>query len=348
MKKLLIYLTNIIPFGVVIGLLYLIFPQNLFSQDIHFSNWNMSPLNLNPANTGMFEGDGRLIFNFRNQWKRVPVPYNTFSFGADFNLKKTLVKNTKEAVGLIFNHDASGDGKYTITDFKVPFNHKFSFKKDPSLTIALGVLAGLTNLKIDPTKLSYDKQWDGDAYNQGIANGEDFPRQSKVFADISLGTVVQKTITSKIIATVGYGISHINKPNISFYNTSGVVLRPRHNESLQLKYSFNSISAIMFEYYGNQQQKFRENLVGVSYYHSIDPKTNTVFNVGILSRIKDALITTVGLQYNSMRLQASYDYNYSQFKRATNGRGGFEISFIYIWAKPKVFVPKSSVCPIYM
>ena len=39
----------------------------VIGQDIHFSNWQMSPLNLNPANTGMFEGDGRIIFNYRNQ-----------------------------------------------------------------------------------------------------------------------------------------------------------------------------------------------------------------------------------------------------------------------------------------
>ena len=58
----------------------------LFSQDIHFSNWQMSPLNLNPAQTGLFEGDGRLIFNYRTQWRSVQVPYNTFSFGGDFNL----------------------------------------------------------------------------------------------------------------------------------------------------------------------------------------------------------------------------------------------------------------------
>ena len=225
---------------------------------------------------------------------------------------------------------------------------KFSFKKDTTLTLGFGFLAGLTNIKIDPNKLSYDKQWDGDAYNQGLASGENFVRQSKVFADISLGAIVQKTIGSKIKATVGYGISHINKPNVSFYNTPGVVLRTKHNESLQLKYSFNNISALMFEYYGNQQQKFRENLVGISYYHTIDPKTNTILNAGVLMRLKDALITTVGLEYSNMRMQLSYDYTYSKFKPATNGRGGFEISLIYIWAKPKIFVPKTQVCPIYM
>lgn len=320
----------------------------LIGQDIHFSNWQMSPLNLNPANAGMFEGDGRLIFNYRNQWKQVPVTYNTFSFAADINLNKSLIKGTDEAAGFIFNTDISGDASYTITDVKIPINHKFSFKKDSTLSLALGLLAGLSNININSSRLSYDKQWDGDAYNQGLANGENFAKQSKIFGDISLGTVIQKKINQKIKVTIGYAANHLNKPNISFNNTPGAVLRIKHTESLQLKYSFNQVSAIMFEYFGNQQQKFRENLFGLSYYHTIEPKTNTVFNIGILTRLKDAFITSVGLEHNNMRLQASYDYNYSQFKRATNGRGGFEISFIYIWAKPRVFVPKTRICPIYM
>lgn len=337
-----------IGFPVLLTAFLVLHSAYLFSQDIHFSNWQMSPLNTNPANAGLFDGEGRLIFNYRNQWKAVPVPYSTFSFGADFNLQKSFIRGTHEALGLIFNHDAAGDGKYQINEFKVPINHRFSFKRDSGLTVGLGLLAGITNISISPNRLSYDRQWDGDAYNGGLANGENFERQSKVFMDFGLGTVIQKKFNQNIKVTAGYAINHINKPNLSFNNTADAVLRPKHNESLQLKYSFNNISSIMLEYYGNQQQKFRENLAGLSYYYTIDPKNNTVFNVGILTRVGDALITTVGLEHKSMRLQASYDYNYSQFKRATNGRGGFEISFIYIYARPKVFVPKTRACPVYM
>lgn len=320
----------------------------LFSQDIHFSNWNMSPLNVNSANAGMFDGDGRLIFNYRNQWKTVKVPYNTLSFGGDFNLKKSLVKGTEEAVGIILNHDGAGDGNYKITDVKIPISHKLSFIKDTTLTIAIGIMPGITSIGINSNNLSYDKQWDGDAYNEGLANGENFARQNKIFADVSLGTVIQKQINQKIKVNVGYSLNHLNKPNISFYNTPGVVLRPRHMEQVQVQFSFNNISSIMLEYYGQQQQAFKENLVGLSYYYTIDPKSNTILNVGVLSRLGDAFITTLGLQYNNMRLQASYDYNYSQFKKATNGRGAFEISLIYIYARPKLFVPKTRVCPVYM
>ncbi|MES2512702.1 MAG: PorP/SprF family type IX secretion system membrane protein [Bacteroidota bacterium] len=322
--------------------------KNIQAQDIHFSNWQMSPLNLNPANAGMYDGEGRLIFNYRNQWKQVPVPYNTFSFGADLKLNKPIIKGTDEAIGFILNTDIAGDGSYTITDIRIPLSQQFSFKKDTTLKLSFGLVAGITNLNITSSRLSYDKQWDGDAYNQALSNGENMPKQSKMYGDVSLGTVLQKKFTPKIKATVGYAIHHLNRPNISFNNTPGALLRIKHNESLQLKYSFNQVSAFMFEYYGAQQQKFREHVLGLSYYHTISPRKNTVFNVGVLTRLKDALITTVGLEHQNMRLQLSYDYNYSQFKRATNGRGGFELSFIYIWATPKTFVPKTRVCPIYM
>jgi type IX secretion system PorP/SprF family membrane protein len=321
---------------------------SLLGQDIHFSNWQMSPLNLNPANAGMYDGEGRLIFNYRNQWKQVPVPYNTFSFAADLKLNKPIIKGTDEAIGFILNTDIAGDGSYTITDIRIPLSQKFTFKKDTTLTLSFGLVAGITNLNITSSRLSYDKQWDGDAYNQALSNGENMPKQSKMYGDVSLGTVLQKKFTQKLKATVGYAVNHLNRPNISFNNTPGARLRIKHNESLQLKYNFNQVSAFMFEYYGAQQQKFRENVLGLSYYHTISPRTNTVFNAGILTRVKDALITTVGLEHQNMRLQLSYDYNYSQFKRATNGRGGFELSFIYIWATPKTFVPKTRVCPIYM
>ena len=53
------------------------------AQDIHFSLWDMSPLNLNPAMTGQFDGDYRFNGNHRNQWSSVTVPFTTYSLSGD-------------------------------------------------------------------------------------------------------------------------------------------------------------------------------------------------------------------------------------------------------------------------
>lgn len=320
----------------------------LSAQDIHFSNWQLSPLNQNPSNTGVFEGDMRLIFNYRNQWQQVKVPYNSVSFGMDMNLQKPLIKKTKEAIGIIFNNDVAGDGHYSTTDVKIPLNHKINFKQDSSFCLNIAVMAGLSNIAINPNKLSYDAQWDGDSYNSSLSNGEFFLKQSKLIADVSGGISLTKNFGKKINTTIGYALYHANQPNISFNNTNGVTLKMRHAESFTFNYSFNQISSLLFEYYGNQQQAFKENMIGLSYYYTIEPKTHTRINAGLLSRLGDAIITTVGIEHQNIRIQATYDYNYSPFKRATNTRGGFEISLIYIHQKQKVFIPKTKVCPVFM
>ncbi len=336
------------PYRVLLIVANMFSSMYLISQDIHFSNWNMSPLNANPANTGNFDGDGRLIFNYRKQWKSVPVPYSTFSFGSDFNLKNALIKKTNQAAGIIFNHDAAGDGRYKINEVKIPLNTKINIGSDSSLQLNFAVMPGFTNVNIDANRLSYDRQWDGDAYNANLVNGENFNSQSKTFADIGLGTVVTKKITDKLKVALGYSINHINKPNISFYNSAKVNLKPKHTELLQATYSLSNKAMVLVEYYGGQQQKFREHVLGVSYHYMLNPKNKTIINAGALLRVHDAAITTIGLSYDNIKMQASYDYNFSQFKRATNGRGGFELSLIYIYAKPIIFVPKTRVCPVYM
>ena len=53
----------------------------LNAQDIHFSQFYMSPLNLNPALTGVMNCNTRFVGNYRNQWASVlkSNAYNTYS-----------------------------------------------------------------------------------------------------------------------------------------------------------------------------------------------------------------------------------------------------------------------------
>ncbi len=70
--------------GVLAGVLGLVF-VNLNSQDIHFSQFYMSPLNLNPAMTGVMNGNIRLTGNYRNQWASVlrDKSFRTYSVSYD-------------------------------------------------------------------------------------------------------------------------------------------------------------------------------------------------------------------------------------------------------------------------
>ena len=63
-------------------------------QDIHFSQFGMSNLTLNPATTGVMTCNARFSLVYRNQWASVAGRYafNTFGFGgeAKFNAGKMI------------------------------------------------------------------------------------------------------------------------------------------------------------------------------------------------------------------------------------------------------------------
>ncbi len=57
-------------------------------QDLHFAQSNQTPLFINPAAAGVFDGWERVIINHRNQWLGANTSFMTTAIGADINLGK--------------------------------------------------------------------------------------------------------------------------------------------------------------------------------------------------------------------------------------------------------------------
>ncbi|MCK6693073.1 MAG: type IX secretion system membrane protein PorP/SprF, partial [Thermoanaerobaculia bacterium] len=94
---------------------------SLSGQDIHFSQVGNSPLNLSPGLNGVFGGDMRFIANYRNQWRSVRVPYNTFSGTIENKFYYNREKYDRYFTGsLLFNYDRQGSLKLTSLQIGIP------------------------------------------------------------------------------------------------------------------------------------------------------------------------------------------------------------------------------------
>src|SRR5271157_4268089 len=93
---------------VVLILIFLNIDGKLKSQDIHFSQFMMTPLLMNPAQAGS-DNNLRAILNYKNQWNSVASPYKTYNFSFDMSLKKKKRGTTFSTVGLNVYDDNSGD-----------------------------------------------------------------------------------------------------------------------------------------------------------------------------------------------------------------------------------------------
>ena len=98
MKKLIVIIAVLLQLGML--------NKSIAQVDPHFSQYYAYPLWLNPALTGVFNGDTRVNLNFKNQWASVGNGYNTGGLSADFR--------PTEKVGLGFNviNQAAGTAGY--------------------------------------------------------------------------------------------------------------------------------------------------------------------------------------------------------------------------------------------
>src|SRR4051812_3573576 len=126
-----------------------------YAQDIHYSQFNASPQNLNPAQTGLFNGDWRFVGNFRSQWSVIPVPYRTFSIASDTRLKTSL-KNDAVAAGIVVNTDKSGDSKFTTSQVYLSGSYIKKLDKDSTHFISVAVQPGITSKSFNVNALTFD------------------------------------------------------------------------------------------------------------------------------------------------------------------------------------------------
>jgi len=318
------------------------------AQDIHLSQFWANPLYLNPAQAGMFDGDYRVAGAFRNQWRTVPVNYTTFSVCGDTRYNNVFSQYGTVGAGVIFNNDNSGDSRYTINQFYVPLSYIQKFKGDTNLSVSIGISPGVSNISFNTRKLTYDNQFNGDAYDPTLPSGENYPTQSKTYFDIGTGLAAQYKLKNMGYISAGTSLSHLTRPNVSFFKSEGVDLYMKSNAYINVKYPIKDILYLHADVMYEHQGPFHETILAGRVAYILDKKDNISVNAGISARLQDAFILLLGMDYKRLRCGVAYDINTSNFTPATNKRGAIEVALLYIFNKPPVFKPKKRSCPVYM
>lgn len=321
----------------------------VFAQDIHFSQFNASPHNLNPAQTGVFDGDWRFVGNYRRQWAIIPVPYRTYSIATDTRLK-TKLQNDVPAAGLIINTDKSGDSRFTTTQIFISGAYIKKLNADSTHFLSIAIQPGITSKSFNLADLTFDSQYDGDKYNPALSSQENFNRLRITYFDIGGGLVYLYRKNQRKQVNIGVSAFHLNKPKQSFFDNKDIKLDVKTTITglgeFPVTAKIDVLPTFMFE----KQGKFHETLLGAfgKYYLKPVNGMTTAVSLGAFCRLKDAFILVANMDYRSFNVGISYDINTSKLIEATSHRGGIEISVIYIIKKIPPFIAKKRVCPIYM
>lgn len=322
----------------------------LRGQDIHFSQYNGSLLNLNPAFTGFFDGDYRINAIYRSQWQSVPVPYRTFGFGADIRYKPTKFKSDCMGIGVQFNNDQAGDAFYSTNQLYLSGSYIHKFKKDSSLLVSVGFGAGYSGSNFNYNKMTFDNQFDGYDYNSGSPTGENFTRYRSGFTDFNVGGAFQYSFSQFTRLTYAISFNHLTNPSITYQGNTLSKLDSKLGNYLafEVPVTDNKKFILLTEFLYSHQGKYNEIVPGANIKYMLNRETNNGVSLGLYLRTRDAVIARLGYTFKTTTAGMSYDLNTSKFLAATNRRGAFEIFITHIIKRYRPFIAKKRVCPVFM
>lgn len=325
------------------------------AQDIHFSQYNASPLTLNPAQTGNFNCTWRAGINYRNQWASVASPYVTYS--GFFDMPLDMVKGFDEgdvvAAGVYLFNDRSGEG--TLTNFQGVITgayHK-ALGLDGQHRLSLGVGLGFMQKSLDQTNLIWGNQWTGDGFDPTAPTGENFVNGSN-FGNFNLDVGLMfksSALDGDLAYEVGGTVFHLTQPSETFLTTGAENrLGMRYAGHARAIYAINETFSVMPSVLYQTQSKAREILAGAELGYFINSGAfQASVQAGAHYRFDDAVIAVASFDYKNFRFGFSYDITTSSLNNAVNGGvGGFELSLIYKGCVLPV-IPKEYImpCPRY-
>jgi len=313
--------------------LLLFISGELFSQDIHFSQFFETPLLRNPALAGIFSGDIRIQTVYRTQWNSVTTPYQTGSLNGEY--KKPVGRGDDFiTLGGEIMYDKAGTVALQSTHILPAINYHKSLSGERNMYLSLGFMGGLVQRSIDRSKITTNSQYDGTGFNPGLADGETFPRNSYSYLDGSVGMSFNTQVGDNVDNNIYFGIAyhHFNKATkVSFYGNPNYEMIPKWVGSVGIRMNINDYSffTLMGDY--SKQGAFTETMAGALYSWKLDDIENPkyILDFGAFLRWKDAVVPVAKLEFKPLSISVSYDANLSQLKTASGGRGGFELGLTY-------------------
>lgn len=311
-----------------------------FAQDIHFSQFDETQLQLNPADAGV-RHDIRVVTNYKNQWQSVGSPYKTFALSADARLMKD--KKHHLGLGVDLFSDKSGDANLKSSQFNLSLSGIIT--AGDNSVISAGLMSGFAQRSITVDDLEWGSQYDGNTYNGALPTGETSAAQAFSFVDLGAGIQYSYGNSEMYISAnnarkvnIGVAIFHPHNPTYTFYGDK--------TQILHTKYVFNGDAAIGVKntnlvlkpsYIVFLQGGVKEITPGMTFQYILQEgskytgrKKPCALSLGGYYRVQDAIIAVAKFEYSNYAIGFSYDVNLSKLKTVSKTRGGFEISLRFI------------------
>ncbi len=327
--------------------LFVLLAHSSFSQDVHFSQFYMQPLSLNPASTGDHVGDMRFGIIQRRQWRQLGMPIVTNGLSVE---KKVRIYPNFLGIGLQVINDKISD--INLVTNKVHLSVNYMLKRKSS-TVHFGIQGGYVNRNVDYSGATFPSQYNINTgnFDTNLSNGELVLDERRGYVDFNAGLLWIKSLGRKFQYRLGAGVFHINTPNEAFSDLTS---------ELPVRYNFHFTAVWEIDQFWSLMPKTQVlHTAGASNHVSVlqvrkmlNPVSALYAGPGLRGYISqnDALIMTVGFELGNLEFGFSYDWNMSTLSENAGGKTTLEFAAI-LRTPPKRYsrpIPskKKLECPV--
>lgn len=341
-------------------ILFVVMSSGLKAQDADFSQYYATPLSLNPALTGTFNGTYRVGAIYRDAWRVVsPVPIATYAFNGEYRflLGNEKKKSDYGSAGLKFFSDRTPLIEQNTNALSLSFAFHKALSQYTNQYLSIGFETGLIQKNINYENLFFEDQFNNVNGFEGQTI-EELQANNFAVGDFGFGLNYSNEFNKSHALYLGITARHLSTPNISFWRKSEnndpdlikinklpLLVGVQASTKNKLNYRFTIFPRIIAQVQGPHIQ----TLLGSTLRYDLLTNNKTAFHTGLFFRASNSesglgiahVTPFVGFEISDMLLGVSYDINMRDVVNKAQGLGVFEISISYTGE----VIEDSAFCP---
>ncbi len=330
-------------------LLGLLCSIQMVAQDSRFSQFNQSPLHLNPAMTGLYAGGTRVALGYRTQFYSTLSDEEYLSYIASVENRWSIGKSYF-AGGAFAISDQVGASGYNRTYYQLSGAYHQMLaegsSRSPYMFLVVGAQGGRGQYNFDPKSLWFSNQFDNDLLEVDFSrdSGEPFLEgNSTGFTDFNAGFLFymgqQERVGSGNVYSfyAGAAIHHLTQPAVGILEASEEFLNRRitihAGGEIQLG-MFTIMPSGAVRQQGPALSAIGDSAVRIGLGDD-DIKLRVGSWLHLAKRFDDRLIpesviVSSVFELEGWQLGLSYDITLSTLSASNFSRGAFEVTFIKV------------------
>jgi len=304
----------------------------LIAQDPHYSQYQSVPQLVNPAFTGVFEGNIRLASNYRNQWTAFGSPFTSMVAAVEGKLfNDDIYYQNPFNIALVMQSDKTLKGALTSNNLTAAAAYHIPLNRDGNKSLGLALSGTYGKRNFNFSNLAAASQFESGGFNLGAQSGEVAFESMRPFFSAGAGILYSNSMEEEgTFFQIGVSAFHVNRPIQTILYSSEAVIPMRISAQTTLQRYVAEDLLVDASLLYQSQASSDYLLASLSITKLLDQSQDgRLIGLGCLYRTGDVVAPFIFGEFNSLRIGFSYDVQVNDIRKSAAAATSLEFSIQY-------------------